>query len=75
MEHLGSIFLLIVGEEKKKNFVCKNKLNSTKHISVLHTTAIAIFFIEIIVAQAKYAKLYAPTFWMICIRNLVSYAI
>ena len=54
MEHLGSIFLLIVGEEERiRNLIGKVKI---LNISVLHTTAIAIFFVEIIVAQAKYAK-------------------
>ena len=54
MEHLGSIFLLIVGEEEKIEIFLSKNLK----FSVLHTTAIAIFFVEIIVAQAKYAKLY-----------------
>ena len=59
MEHLGSIFMLLVGEKShfltcfcfRGKTMCPS--NALKLLPVLHTTAIAIFFIEVLVAQAR----------------------
>ena len=62
MEHLGSIFMLLVGEKShfltcvcfRGKTMCPS--NALKLLPVLHTTAIAIFFIEVLVAQARWER-------------------